>query len=99
MRRIRGAGSGLAGDGQPRPEGAAGPQIIARLRDARAAAETETLLTGLPPQELAEDVQDLILGSDTEDGQVFLPKLMERWFGLSRSKEAAHAAGRGVARW
>ena len=63
-------------------------EIIARLRDARAAAEAEEHFDRVfRRRELAEDVQDLILEpSDAEDGQVFLPKLMERWFGLSRSE-------------
>jgi hypothetical protein len=46
--------------------------------------------------EAADDLQELALvPGDLEDGRVFLPKVMERWFGATRSEcAAAHRAGR-----
>ena len=37
--------------------------------------------------EAADDLQELALvPGDLEDGRVFLPKVMERWFGATRSE-------------
>jgi hypothetical protein len=45
----------------------------------------------------AADVQDLALEpGDLEDGGVYLPKVMERWFGLSRSEARRRIEQGGV---
>jgi len=63
-------------------------EIIARLRGEAAAAEAEEHFDRVfRRHEAAGDLPELaLLPGDLEDGRVFLPKVMERWFGLSRSE-------------
>jgi tyrosyl-tRNA synthetase len=63
-------------------------ELITRLRGEEAAAEAEGHFDQVfRRHELADDVQELTLeAADLDDGAVFLPKLMERWFGVSRSE-------------
>jgi tyrosyl-tRNA synthetase len=63
-------------------------EIIARLRGEAAAAEAEEHFDRVfRRHETADDVQALALApGDLEDGSVYLPKVMERWFGISRSE-------------
>jgi tyrosyl-tRNA synthetase len=63
-------------------------EIIVRLRGEAAAAEAEEHFDRVfRRHEAAGDLPELALTSDDlEDGRVFLPKVMERWFGASRSE-------------
>ena len=63
-------------------------EIIGRLRGAEAAAEAEEHFDRVfRRHETADDVPELVLeADDLEDGSVYLPKVMERWFGISRSE-------------
>jgi tyrosyl-tRNA synthetase len=64
-------------------------EIIARLRGAEAAAAAEGHFDKVfRRHEAAADLQELALEpSDVEDGgQVFLPAVLERWFGHTRSE-------------
>jgi len=64
-------------------------ELIERLRGAaEAQAAEEHFDRVFRRHEVADDVQDLaLLPSDVEDGgTVFLPAVMERWFGQSRSE-------------
>ncbi len=64
-------------------------EIIARLRGAAAAAAAEDHFDKVfRRHEAAADLQELALEpSDLEDGaQVFLPAVLERWFGQTRSE-------------
>ena len=64
-------------------------EIIARLRGAAAAAAAEDHFDKVfRRHEAAADLQELALEvSDVEDGgQVFLPAVLERWFGQTRSE-------------
>ena len=63
-------------------------EIIGRLRGADAAAEAEEHFDRVfRRHELADDVSELgIEPADVEDGTVYLPKAMERWFGITRSE-------------
>jgi tyrosyl-tRNA synthetase len=63
-------------------------EIITRLRGGDAAAEAEAHFDSVFRRRVAaDDVQTLVLASgDAEDGGVYLPRLLERWFGLSRSE-------------
>ncbi len=64
-------------------------EIIARLRGAAAAAAAEDHFDSVfRRHEAAADLQELVLvPSDVEDGgQVFLPAVLERWFGQTRSE-------------
>ena len=64
-------------------------EIIARLRGAAAAAVAEDHFDKVfRRHEAAADLQELALEvSDVEDGgQVFLPAVLERWFGQTRSE-------------
>ncbi len=64
-------------------------EIIARLRGAAAAAVAEDHFDKVfRRHEAAADLQELALeSSDVEDGgQVFLPAVLERWFGQTRSE-------------
>jgi tyrosyl-tRNA synthetase len=62
--------------------------IFARLRGAEAAGAAEEHFDRVfRRHEAAEDLQELALGpGDLEDGSVYLPKVMQRWFGLTRSE-------------
>jgi tyrosyl-tRNA synthetase len=63
--------------------------VITRLRGAEAAAAAEEHFDRVfRRHEAAEDLQELVLEpSDQEDdGMVFLPTVMERWFGQTRSE-------------
>jgi len=63
-------------------------EIIARLRGGAAAAAAEDHFDKVfRRHEVADDVQELVLEpADLEAGVVYLPKVMQRWFGLSRSE-------------
>ena len=64
-------------------------EIITRLRGAAAAAAAEDHFDRVfRRHEAAEDLQELALApADVEDGgQVFLPAVLERWFGQTRSE-------------
>ena len=63
-------------------------EIIERLRGAAAAAVAEDHFDKVfRRHEVADDVQELVLEpADLEAGVVYLPKVMQRWFGLSRSE-------------
>jgi tyrosyl-tRNA synthetase len=73
-------------------------EIITRLRGAQAADEAEQHFDQVfRRHELADDVQDLHLdATDVEDGSVYLPKAMERWFGMSRSEARRRIEQGGV---
>ncbi len=63
-------------------------EIITRLRGAEAAAAAEEHFDRVfRRREAADDLQDLALEpGDLEDGRVFLPAVLARWFGQSRSE-------------
>ena len=63
-------------------------EIITRLSGAPAAAAAEDHFDKVfRRHEAADDLQELALEpADLEDGSVFLPKVMERWFGQTRSE-------------
>ncbi len=65
-------------------------EIITRLRGAAAAAAAEEHFDRVfRRHEAADDLQELALEAgdlEGEDGAVYLPKVMERWFGLTRSE-------------
>ena len=63
-------------------------EIITRLRGAAVAAAAEDHFDKVfRRHEAADDLQELALEpADLEDGDVFLPKVMERWFGQTRSE-------------
>ncbi len=63
-------------------------EIIGRLRDEAAATEAEEHFDRVfRRHEAAADVQTLTLEpGDAADGAVFLPAVMERWFGVTRSE-------------
>ncbi len=63
-------------------------EIITRLRGADAAASAEDHFDKVfRRHEAATDLQELLLlPQDVEDGAVYLPAVLERWFGLSRSE-------------
>jgi tyrosyl-tRNA synthetase len=63
-------------------------EIIARLRGEEAArAAEEHFERVFRRHEAAEGVQELtLLRGDLEDGAVFLPAILERWFGQTRSE-------------
>jgi tyrosyl-tRNA synthetase len=64
-------------------------EIITRLRGAEAAAAAEEHFDSVfRRHESAADLQELALrpGDVEEDGRVFLPAVLERWFGQTRSE-------------
>jgi tyrosyl-tRNA synthetase len=63
-------------------------EIITRLRGAEAAAAAEEHFDRVfRRHEAGDDLQELALEpGDVEEGSVYLPKVLERWFGLSRSE-------------
>ena len=64
-------------------------EIITRLRGAEAAAAAEDHFDRVfRRHEAAEDLQELALepADEEESGDVFLPAVMERWFGQTRSE-------------
>jgi len=63
-------------------------EILTRLRGPESAAAGEEHFDRVfRRHELADDLQELSLTTDDlEDGRVFLPKVMERWFGATRSE-------------
>jgi tyrosyl-tRNA synthetase len=63
-------------------------EIITRLHgEAAAAAAEEHFDRVFRRHEAADDLRELdLVPGDVEDGRVFLPKVMERWFGLTRSE-------------
>jgi tyrosyl-tRNA synthetase len=74
-------------------------EIIGRLQGEAAAREAEEHFDQVfRRRESAEDVQDLVLlATDQKDGVVYLPAVMERWFGLSRSEARRRVEQGGVA--
>jgi tyrosyl-tRNA synthetase len=62
-------------------------EIIARLRGTEAAAEAEEHFERVfRRHEAAVDLHPLeILAEDEENGSVYLPRVLERWFGVTRS--------------
>jgi tyrosyl-tRNA synthetase len=62
-------------------------EIITRLRGAEAAAEAEEHFERVfRRRETAADLPTLaLLPDDVENGSVYLPRVMERWFGITRS--------------
>ncbi len=88
-----------AGEVNPRDlKAALAREIITRLRGGDAAAEAEEHFDRVFRRRVAaDDVQDLALEpGDLEDGGVYLPKVMERWFGLSRSEARRRIEQGGV---
>ena len=76
-------------------------EIIARLRGTEAAAEAEEHFERVfRRHEVATDLPTLeILAEDEENGSVYLPRVMERWFGVDAlGRAAAHRPGRRLAR-
>ncbi len=74
-------------------------EIITRLRGAEAAAAAETHFdTVFRRRESAADLQELELRPDDveADGGVFLPAVLERWFGQTRSERRRRIAQGGV---
>ena len=74
-------------------------EIITRLRGAEAAAAAETHFdTVFRRRESAADLQELELRPDDveEGGGVFLPAVLERWFGQTRSEWRRRIAQGGV---
>ena len=63
-------------------------EILTRLRGVEAATAAEEHFDKVfRRHEAADDLQELALvPGDLEDGRVFLPKVMERWFGATRSE-------------
>jgi len=63
-------------------------EIITRLRGAAAAVAAEEHFDRVfRRHEAAEDLQELVLeAGDLEDGSVYLPKVLARWFGITRSE-------------
>ncbi len=63
-------------------------EILTRLRGEAAAAEAEEHFDRVfRRHEAAGDVQNLTLEpADVDNGAVYLPSVMERWFGISRSE-------------
>jgi tyrosyl-tRNA synthetase len=73
-------------------------EIIARLRGEAAASEAEEHFDRVfRRHEAGADVQTLTLeAADVADGAVFLPAVMERWFGISRSEARRRIVQGGV---
>jgi tyrosyl-tRNA synthetase len=73
-------------------------EIITRLRGGEAAAAAEEHFDRVfRRHEAADDLQELALAADDlEDGSVFLPNVMERWFGLTRSEARRRIEQGGV---
>ncbi len=63
-------------------------EILCRLRGAAAAAAAEEHFDRVfRRHEAADDLRELsLVPDDLEDGRVFLPRVMERWFGATRSE-------------
>lgn len=74
-------------------------EIIGRLRGEEAAREAEEHFDRVfRRHEGADDAQELLLlPTDAVDGSVYLPAVMERWFGLSRSEARRRIEQGGVA--
>jgi tyrosyl-tRNA synthetase len=73
-------------------------EILTRLRGAPAASAAEDHFDRVfRRHEAAGDLQELRLAADdVDDGLVFLPKVMERWFGATRSEWRRRIAQGGV---
>jgi tyrosyl-tRNA synthetase len=73
-------------------------EILTRLRGEAAAVEAEEHFDRVfRRRETAGDVQSLSLEpGDVEDGTVYLPAVLERWFGISRSEGRRRVAQGGV---
>jgi tyrosyl-tRNA synthetase len=73
-------------------------EIITRLRGVAAATAAEEHFDRVfRRHEVAGDVQSLPLEpADVDDGTVYLPAVMERWFGISRSEGRRRVAQGGV---
>ncbi|MHB8793268.1 MAG: tyrosine--tRNA ligase [Thermoleophilia bacterium] len=93
---------GLAeGDMHPRDQKAAlGRELVARFHDEQAAAAAEQHFNELfRDKKLTTDatlVECMLEGDDNEQGFVYLPKLLERWFGLTRSEARRRIRQGGV---
>ncbi len=76
-------------------------ELVARFYDDAAAAAAEQHFNELFRDKKltggAELVECLLELSDNEDGQAYLPKLLQRWFGLSRSEARRRIQQGGVA--
>jgi tyrosyl-tRNA synthetase len=73
-------------------------EIIARLRGSEAAADAEEHFERVfRRHEVAVDLPTLeVLPEDEENGGVYLPRVMERWFGISRSDARRRIVQGGV---
>ena len=73
-------------------------EILTRLRGAAAASGAEEHFDRVfRRHEAAGDLQELRLDpDDVDEGRVFLPKVMERWFGATRSEWRRRIAQGGV---
>ena len=73
-------------------------EILTRLRGAAAAGAAEEHFDRVfRRHEAAGDLQELYLApDDVDDGRVFLPRVMERWFGATRSEWRRRIAQGGV---
>lgn len=75
-------------------------ELVARFHDERAAAAAEQHFNELfRDKKLSTDaelVRCVLADDDNEDGQVYLPKLLQRWFGLSRSEARRRIEQGGV---
>lgn len=93
---------GLAeGNMHPRDQKAAlGRELVARFHDQQAAEAAEQHFNELfRDKKLTVDaalVECMLEGEDNEQGFVYLPKLLERWFGLTRSEARRRIRQGGV---
>jgi len=93
---------GLAeGDLHPRDQKVAlGRELVARFHDEQAAADAEKHFNELfRDKKLTVDaalVECQLESDDNEQGFVYLPKLLERWFGLTRSEARRRIRQGGV---
>ena len=99
---IDAIGRGL-GDGSlhPRDQKAAlARELVARFHDEPAAAAAEQHFNGLFRDKKLSSDADLVecplKPGDNEDGQVFLPRLISRWFGLTSSEARRRISQGGV---
>ncbi|RJQ48046.1 MAG: tyrosine--tRNA ligase [Gaiellales bacterium] len=76
-------------------------ELVARFHDEEAAAAAEQHFNELFRDKKLSADADLVdcplEAGDNEDGSVYLPKLLERWFGLSRSEARRRIEQGGVA--
>ena len=76
-------------------------ELVARFHDEAAAAAAEEHFNQLfRAKRLSADAELVpcqLVPGDNEGGQVFLPKLLQRWFGLSRSEARRRIEQGGIA--